>query len=87
MAAASDEPRVMASSAGRRVDPDPDMPEDLEGLPGENVGSETVVRELGPLPTMEPRVAAFNVSFFVFYQMEKALIKLFLRISYNYRKR
>ena len=74
MAAASDEPRVMAASPGRRVDPD--MPEDLEGLPGENVGSEAVVRELGPLPTEGPRVAAFNVRFFAFYQMEKTLIKI-----------
>ena len=68
------------ASASRQDDPrrraDPDMPEDLEGLPGENVGSEAVVRELGPLPTEGPRVATFNVSFFAFYEMEKALIKI-----------
>ena len=85
MAAAPDEPRVMASSPRRRVDPD--MPEDLEGLPGENVGSDAVIRELGPLPTTEPRVATFNVSFFAFYEMEKTLIKTivyaFLKILGN----
>ena len=56
---------------------DPDVPEELQGLPGQNVGSEAEVQGLEPPSNMQPNSApraAFNVSFFDFYEMIKGLI-------------
>ena len=69
-----DEPRAMASPRSRV---DPDVPEEFQGLPGQNVGSEAEVQGLEPPPNMMPNTApraGFGVSFFAFYEMEKALI-------------
>ena len=69
-----DEPRAMASPRSRV---DPDVPEELQGLPGQNVRSEAEVQGLEPPPNMMPNMApreAFNVSFFACYEMKKGLI-------------
>ena len=58
----------MASSPRSRVDPD--VPEELQGLPGQNVGSEAEIQGLEPPPNRMPNMApreAFNVSFFFWF--------------------
>ena len=65
---------MAAASPRSRVDPD--VPEEFQGLQGQNVLSEAEVQGLQPPPSMmvnrSPR-AAFNVSFFASYEMEKTL--------------
>ena len=73
-----DEPRSMASmTESERVsreisrgEIDTDLPEEFQGLEGEDVASRGDVQGLGPLP----RPGRPNVSFFAFCEVEKALI-------------
>ena len=77
----------MSERISREVDPrgpiDTDLPEEFQGLEGQDVESRADVTGLGPLP----RPGRPNVSFFAFYKLEKVLIAkkvLILKGSLNY---